>query len=416
MFKRISSIILTVMMCIMVAGCGSKKDNGTVYESYGTANGTSISMGLYKLNMMYIHQQILSSGFTGDISKEKRGDETVAQYIERLADQNTKEMIAINNKFDAEKMSFTAEQEENIKAVAKEMYSVNEILFKDLNITEEDTLLYQTISEKLRQLFISLYAEGGKLEDSKEEKIKTFEDYFYGAYLIPYLLLDEEYKPLSEEKLKEVKEKSEADLEEIEDGKHITDVMYDILISELKEGEEKPKRYENNEYIMPIYKDGDPYFPPIVNDYLKEAEVNVPKIIEDEEIRYIVMKANYKDIPEKTKLISYNNILSIVKESDFQKIVDEEVKKITFKIDEKAKASFTAMNLQNAVKKIQEKMQAEYEQMIKDMIEQQNKENAGSSSVASSQSSESGSSSSETVSSQPSVNESLSKTESSKAE
>ncbi len=404
MIKRITAIMLTVMMCIMVAGCGSKKDNSTVYENYGTANDANISMGLYKLNMMYIHQQILSSGFTGDISKEKRGEETVAQYIERLADQNTKEMIAINNKFDAEKMSFTAEEEENIKAMAKEMYSVNEILFKDLNITEDDTLLYQTISEKLRKLFISLYGENGKLADSKEEKLKIFEDYFYGAYLIPYLLLDEEYNPLSEEKLKEVKEKSDADLKSIEDGKHITDVMYEILISELKEGEEKPKRYENNEYIMPIYKDGDPYFPPMVNDYLKEAEVNVPKIIEDEEIRYIVMKADYKDIPENTKLISYNNILSIVKESDFQKIVDEEVKNITFKIDEKAKASFTAMNLQDTVKKIQEKMQAEYEKMIKDMIEQQNKENAAINSESSSASSET------------SASESSSNSESSKAE
>ena len=374
MLKKITAILLAVVMCISVIGCGNKeKDNSDInkYSTIGTADGKEIPMAMYKLNMMYVHQQILASGFNGDMQKDKYGDKSVAEYIEEQALINTKELIAVSKLFDEKELTLTAEEEENIKAGAEEMYNVNKILFETVGIEPKDTLDYQSASYKLQKLFGALYGEGGEFEDTKEEKLKTYEDYFYGAYLIPYLFVDEQNNPLEEQELAKVKAKSEADLERIKNGEDIADIIYEILSTQQGAEEQKPERRENNQYILPIFKDDDPYFPPMVSAQLKDIKENEPQFIEDEYMRYIVLKTPYSEIPESTKLLSYDNIITLVKSSDFQKLIDESEASINFVIDENAKNSFKATDLETKVLEMQAKLQEEYQKMIEEMMKEQ---------------------------------------------
>lgn len=174
-FKKTAAFLTAVMMTACVAGCAD--------TSYAMkANNKEIKAGIY-IDYLYneITNQVQTLAYSGSAEsplKQKIDGKKFADYVEDVALTNTKEHIAINQKYNELKLSLDSEEVKQLNSNISSTWEDSSEKYEKLGISKESLKeVYLTLGKRTA-VFNSFYAVDGTEAVSDDELIKYVNDNF----------------------------------------------------------------------------------------------------------------------------------------------------------------------------------------------------------------------------------------------
>ncbi|MBR1723454.1 MAG: hypothetical protein IJ723_00305, partial [Ruminococcus sp.] len=173
MKRAAASLCAAVLAASMLAGCSQ-----TDYSM--TADGEKINAGIYinfllnemtnQMSTMYYAQEI--SDPAEALSKEVDG-KAFKTYVKEQALKDTKELAAINAKFDELGLSLSDDDKAAVKDSVASAWESNQEFYESEGIGRESLTQVYELSYKRQAIFDYYYGEGGA-EEVTEEELKTY--------------------------------------------------------------------------------------------------------------------------------------------------------------------------------------------------------------------------------------------------
>ncbi|MGN0601897.1 MAG: hypothetical protein ACI4I7_04225 [Oscillospiraceae bacterium] len=394
--KKTTALLSAVMLSATLIGCS---DTSYVLK----ADGNEVKAGVYisylsteLQNQIYSLQQ---EGITSDYFSQKVDDKELSEYVADVALNNTKEFAAINAEFDKLGLKLDEETTKSISSSITDTWSQYQETYEKQGISKDSLKNISRAAAKRQAIFDYYYAEGGKEAVSDKDMINYVNDNY-----IRYKVLsvqktqttddssstEDEAKTLYEKYLKEAKtldfdsfdqvideyneyqqaqqEESEADsatdetttadqensVETYEaegEDESVAEVSEDENTDSSADESQTEDKYTNEQMSNYATVDEDSLDTTYgkVLTMLKDMKTDVADSYEDDYAYYIFIKGEVSERSEDyiTDEDTHSTILSEMKEDDFQKKINDLVKKITFDINDKAIERYSAENVYN---------------------------------------------------------------------
>ena len=188
--KKWAALAVLAVMLFSLTGCV-----GNFYEKAGTINGTEISSGLYLMAQYNAFTEARTNEAIDaekDIFKQKIDGVSVSDWIKTRTEELLRRYVAVRTLARERGLELDATGQENMQQMTQ-YWTYLEPSYTANGISVETFERYLTADELSRQLFQTLFAEGGELAVPDADLKKEYgEKYVHvRAYSIPLNALDE---------------------------------------------------------------------------------------------------------------------------------------------------------------------------------------------------------------------------------
>ena len=366
MMKKIIALALVSLMALSFAACHEKDE---IAVKVGDLEFTSAYYMCALINADMDAQGKAQESLTDkekkdpkfDIYSKKIDGMDYVEWVEKQAIENIKRNAAYKMLCAKNKVEPTAEQSASAKQYA-EFYWANygyAGLFEPNGVSKNTFVKYMTDTNCSSLYFDHLYAKEGVKAISDEEMKKTMAENFVLADSISTSFTDDQGKPMTDDKIKELKDKFNGYVTALKDGSKTYETVYHEFngTKESDDTKEEDKKDENNkedkEELKPINRHArvlgskDTAYSSDDFDKVKGMAVNEVKLVELEKNGglTIFVKRDLEADPYYVDQID-SAVRHFLKDDEFKKEIDDFVKGLKVEVVERAVKPFKVKKIE----------------------------------------------------------------------
>lgn len=327
--KKITAAVLAAAMAVTFAACGQDASWVAKYEDETMPVGTYIATMLDK----YAYQYMMYG--SDKVLEEKVDDKTVGEAIQEESKQNVASALAIMKKAKDLGITLTEEEIQLANTSVSATWENNKALYEKNGIAKTSVEKLAQISVLSEKVFQAIYGEGGEAEVPAEELNAYYEDNYAKAGMM--IFEKPEQQTLDENATEDEKAAAELShenaLKSLQQEANYWNVkamemkgkgqsFNDVMIAYSMETAEDPSTVDQTENRYVLVKLDDTRIPQVVRDGLREAELDTPTMVQDDNYIVIYSKQDMKEDPADFESVEFD-ILASLRNDAYQELVDE---------------------------------------------------------------------------------------------
>lgn len=341
LFKKITAILLCVLMVMSVASCG--EDTSWVIKTDKTT--TTSGMYLYYLLGAYSNAYNFVEDPEKDIISQTIDGVKAEEWIKNTAMDSAKFATVILERFDEKKLALSEENEQYAKQYADYYWGVAGQVYLNHGVTYDTFLKCIKIDLMVSQLFETVYGKGGEKEISAEDMKKGLAENFVKVKEIGISLAGITGEMRSDKVQENLKQKAEDYKKRIEAGEKIEDLIKEHYKLEVDLAvEESGKTAEelmggstaddvDTDFVV-ISKNATNYSENEINEVFKLENGKVVVLVEKEYVRVI---QKYDILEDETLLEQYDYDIRVsLKAEEFTEEIEAAAKDLVVEVNEAA--------------------------------------------------------------------------------
>lgn len=333
--KRVVASLLAAVLVLSAAACNQ------VGSWAMKQNDFEVPVGAY---IMYVYNSyVQAASLVEDTSASPLGqkveDTDATQWITNEALNAGAQMIAIHNLCQSANITLTEQETSNIQSSVNNNWDTNGDVFTAMGVSKDSLIKMSENTALMQKLFTSIYGEGG----SKAVATADIEQYYFDHYTtfkyIAVSLTDSSGNDFSQEDKDKTKENLQKYLDSYLEGKTFSEVTQDYNADHPNAtvtGREVVTDLESASYSEEITK------------ALNDLSAGEGTIVTSGKYMYLLFKY---DISKETSYLDENkdSILYAMKGEEYEAMIEEEAKKITYEKNDGAISKYSPSWLEGVI-------------------------------------------------------------------